>query len=103
MLHLVASVCPTSHFKTSSGARLAKYSKRQLPPSSEQGKPITSPWTLYVSVISLADVVERLLIFDKGSSNILYVGARRTYGFRDLIAILAPDFGFNWENGRFWI
>ncbi len=31
------------------------------------------------------------------------VGARRTYGFRDLIAILPPDFGFNWENGRFWI
>ena len=26
------------------------------------------------------------------------VGARRTYGFRDLIAILAPDFGFNCEN-----
>ncbi len=25
------------------------------------------------------------------------------YGFRDLIAILAPDFGFNWENVGFWI
>ncbi len=26
-----------------------------------------------------------------------------TYGFRDLIAILSPDFGFNWENGGLWI
>ena len=31
------------------------------------------------------------------------IGARRTYGFRDLISIFAPDFGFNWENGGFWI
>ena len=31
------------------------------------------------------------------------LGARRTYGFRDLIAILALDFGFNWEAGGFWI
>ncbi len=31
------------------------------------------------------------------------VGARRTYGFRDSIAILALDFVFNCENGGFWI
>ncbi len=26
-------------------------------------------------------------------------GARWTYGFRDLIAILSTDFGFNWNGG----
>ncbi len=30
-------------------------------------------------------------------------GARQTYGFRNLNAILALDFGFNRENGGFWL
>ncbi len=33
-----------------------------------------------------------------------FLGARRTYPIMDLIAISAPDFGFNLgENGGFWI
>ena len=29
--------------------------------------------------------------------------APRTYEVREFLAIFATDFGFNWENGGFWI